>query len=268
MMRRSLTLVAAAGISLATVITGSPASGAPAADPIAEGVKLRKAGRDQEALQLFQQAVEQQPTPRGIAQLGLCEHALGLWVDAEKHLEQALRDARDPWIAKNEKTLRADLAGVQSKLGSIEVWGTPAGATVSLDGHPAGTLPLAAPIRAVEGRRTLAVEAPGYHPQSLTIDVSAGTPAREHVALAPLAIGAAGPATMPASGQARPEALLSTSASSETAGTTERTPIYKRWWFWSAVAGVVVAGGVTAFLVSRSGGGGCPTAPGAQCFTW
>jgi hypothetical protein len=34
-------------------------------------------------------------------------------------------------------------------------------------------------------------------------------------------------------------------------------PIYKRWWFWTGVGAVVVAGSVTAFMLNRSSGNGC-----------
>jgi tetratricopeptide (TPR) repeat protein len=33
-------------------------------------------------------------------------------------------------------------------------------------------------------------------------------------------------------------------------------PVYKRWWFWAVLGGVAVAGGLTVFALSRSGGGG------------
>ena len=60
------------------VNAGGVARAADASDPIAEGIRLRKAGHDQEALVLFQRALAQTPSAKAAAQLGLCEHALGM----------------------------------------------------------------------------------------------------------------------------------------------------------------------------------------------
>jgi tetratricopeptide (TPR) repeat protein len=38
---------------------------------------------------------------------------------------------------------------------------------------------------------------------------------------------------------------------------SEESPFYKTWWFWTAVGGVVVAGTVTAFLLTRSTSNAC-----------
>jgi len=41
-------------------------------------------------------------------------------------------------------------------------------------------------------------------------------------------------------------------------------PIYKAWWFWTGVGAVLVAGGVTAYLLTHSSGGSCSSA-GVPC---
>ena len=259
------------------VNAGGVARAADASDPIAEGIRLRKAGHDQEALVLFQRALAQTPSAKAAAQLGLCEHALGMWVDAEVHLLQALGEPKDPWIAKNTSTLRADLAAVQAKLGSVEVWGTPEGATVSVDGVPVGKLPLSTPLRVVQGRRVLTVEAPAFRPQSLTVEVTAGTALREHVALAAVTVpsseaaaattgsaagaSSSGPGGMPDAGS-----KIDLRASPNPQGEPESPPIYTRWWFWTAVAGVVVAAGATAFVLTR--GESCAKMGDTPCTTW
>ena len=260
------------------VNAGGVARAADASDPIAEGIRLRKAGHDQEALVLFQRALAQTPSAKAAAQLGLCEHALGMWVDAEVHLLQALGEPKDPWIAKNTSTLRADLAAVQAKLGSVEVWGTPEGATVSIDGVPVGKLPLTTPLRVVQGRRMLTVEAPGFRPQSVTVEVT-GTALREHIALAAVAVlpsesaaattgsaarassDGAGPGGVPEAGS---KVDLRTAPNPQ--GEPASPPIYTRWWFWTAVAGVLVAAGATAFVLTR--GESCAKMGDTPCTTW
>ena len=47
---------------------------------IKRGNELRRSGRDQQALPLFEKAYEVAPSPRTAAQLGLCEVVLGYWL--------------------------------------------------------------------------------------------------------------------------------------------------------------------------------------------
>ena len=271
-------------VRLAAVALIVTAAGlARAADPealIQGGLELRKTGRDQDALALFQQAVEAKRTPRGLAQLGLCEQALGLWPAAERHLEEASKgEGDDAWKKKNAKALRESLTFVKGKVGSVEVWGTPAGAAVVLDDSAAGTLPLRAALRVAEGRRTLRVEAPGYVAETRTIDVRGGTEVREHVALArafrepaPANVATAVPRAedAPPPSQARPvRSVLDAPPASQSGGdvSEQATPFYARGWFWTAIAVGVVAAGVTTYLVVRNDhAGGCVPQSGAPCW--
>ncbi len=38
----------------------------------------------------------------------------------------------------------------------------------------------------------------------------------------------------------------------------EGAPVYKKWWFWTAVGAVAVVGGVGIYYATKSGGGGSP----------
>src|SRR5205814_308990 len=111
------------------------------------------------------------PSGRATAQLGLCEQALGLWVDAETHLKAALARPSEPWIHKNSAMLREALDHVQARLASLELWGSPAGARILVDGQHVGSLPLPHPIRVVDGSRVVTVEASGFISQSRTLEI-------------------------------------------------------------------------------------------------
>lgn len=230
---------------------------------------------------LFQQAVERKPTPRALGQLGLCEHSLGMWLDADAHLEEALRSAKDPWIVKNTATLRGDLARVQNHLGSIEIWGTPDGAAVSIDGRQRGTLPLPAPLRAIEGPRVVTIEASGFVPEVRTIQLQAGDVLREHVTLSAKRVAKVEPALVPMlktdpevappDPAAPPVAIVGTTPTSNSAAGAAADgddPFYKRWWFWTAVGVVAVGTGVSVFLLTRKSNS-CPAGAGTTtCVTW
>lgn len=245
---------------------------------ITQGVQLRRQNRDQEALPLFKKAWESDPNGRASGQLGLCEQALGLWVDAETHLKAALARSSEPWIRKNGAMLREALAHVQGRLASLDLWGTPAGARVLVDGQAVGTLPLSSPIRLVDGSRVVTVEAKGFISQSRTLEIKPSSALREHIALAPVALGASPPvADSPAARPVAPVAAAAagpqvdlrpsnpdaTVAAGEPPSAVDQ-PFYKRWWFWTAV-GVVVVAGTIVTVRELSSSSGCQAAPGGTC---
>lgn len=151
--------------------------------PIHAGNELRRAGRDDEALTLFQRAWESCRSPRARAQMGLAEAALGRWLEAEQHLTEALARNDDEWIVRNHAQLFAVRAQVTEHLGSLELRGGVDGAEVLLDDHVVGTLPLPAPLRVVAGSATVTVRAPGYVTALRTTVVRPGQLVRERVEL-------------------------------------------------------------------------------------
>jgi hypothetical protein len=129
---------------------------------IRQGVALRMKKQDERALPLFQQAYDRARTARTAGQLGLAEMALGYWTDAERHLLEALESPDHPWIAKNRAALESTLAQARAQIGELVVTGSPAGASVTVNGRDAGRLPLVSPIRVNKGVIEVQVRAPGY----------------------------------------------------------------------------------------------------------
>ena len=150
---------------------------------IGRGIALRREGKDAEALDLFKQAAETSSTPRALAQMGLAEQALGRWVEAETHLKVALDHPNNPWITRNRDTLTRSLEAIGERLGSIELTCDVAGATVLMNGVPAGQTPLSEPLRAVAGTVVIEINAVGFHPMTRSLQVAAGSLARENVTL-------------------------------------------------------------------------------------
>jgi hypothetical protein len=147
------------------------------------GVDLRRAHKDTEALDVFKQLFEQEKTPRVLAQLGTAEQALGLWVEAEGHLQEALKYDHDPWIKKNGETLTKALAEIHHHLGTIDVWGEPPGAEVLVDGKVVGTLPLGSPVPVVAGDFPVTVRSPGYFERTIVVNVRPNQASRERFVL-------------------------------------------------------------------------------------
>jgi hypothetical protein len=260
------TLVAASWIASTPVANVHPAWAADAEDLAKQGLALRREGKDQEALPLFQEAARRDATPRALAQLGLCEQALGLWLAAETHIMTALENDQDPWIRKHEPALRESLVVVKEKLGAIEVWGTPAGARVSLDGQRVGNLPISQAIRVAEGRHVLMVEALGFLSDSRILNVRPGALTREHFGLASADVAGASPALspLPLPSPSAPTASGPVPAHPERPGPLPTGPVYgqgqadappppgaaselptwRRVLPWSLLAGAVVMGAV------------------------
>ena len=88
-----------------------------------------------------------------------------------------------------------------------------AGASITLDGKPWGTVPRTAEIK--PGVHQLEIHKPGFAPWSTTVQVEAGTKVDIPVMLQ--AEGGAG------------------------GGAAGSTPVYKKWWFWAVVVGGAAA---------------------------
>jgi hypothetical protein len=175
---RAATAVALA-LALIAGLASAPVLATDAAELIKEGVALRRQGNDTEALKKFQQAFETDKSPRVLAQIGLAEQALGRWISAHEHLNEALAAKSDGWIAKNRATINDALSVVGDHVGRIEILGGAPGAEVRIDGVPRGTLPLRGPLTLTTGTVTIDLSAPGFVPVQRTAVVRARQTSRE-----------------------------------------------------------------------------------------
>jgi hypothetical protein len=225
---------------------------------IRQGIEHRRRQDDAAALPLFQRAYELHHSPRSAAQIGLDEIALGRWIDAERHLQEAVAASSDPWIRKNQVVLLQSLERVRSQLGSLEILGSPVGAEVVVEGEVRGTLPLARPIRARIGPCRVDIRSPGHTPITRTFEITPTALTRETINLAaepaapaPLVrlaptsdVAAAG------SGGSRPVARIR--AQPAEPSDSASPSILSRWWFWTLVGAVAIGSGATAYALTRS----------------
>jgi hypothetical protein len=141
---------------------------------VKNGTELRKQGKDQQALPLFQRAYDIAPTGRTSAQLGLCEMQLGYILAASDHIAESLR-AKDPWVEKYRTVLEESLGLVNRQIAKISVSGSPVGAEVFIDDNVVGRLPLEAPVRVVAGSpKKVEVRSAGYVEGVETVDLQGG----------------------------------------------------------------------------------------------
>ena len=256
MFRLAALFLAAAGFVVVTH-EGSAGAAPSAAELITEGLNLRRAGQDADALPKFEAAYAAEKTPRAAAQLGLCLQALGRWSEADPLLAESLLSVNDPWVKKNRDTIKDSLEEVKSHVGRVEVLGEPAGAVVLVAGRRVGTLPLAKAVVVNEGAIDVELSLPGYKRAEKAVNVAGGSyqrvvlrlealPAQSHSQDKQRVFRADAPVPDPdpAPSEETPSMLSATSEPAK--------PITKNPWFWAGV-GVVVVGAI-ATVVILSGG--------------
>lgn len=145
---------------------------------IHQGIEMRRARRDSEAIALFQRAYEVRATARARAQLALAEQSLGRWIAAEADLRAAL-ETGDAWVLRNRETLQSALDFVSAHLGWLTVSSNVQGARVAVNEEEIGAVPMKSPVRVVAGSAAVHVEADGYLPTDRLVQVEPGEQATE-----------------------------------------------------------------------------------------
>lgn len=183
-----------------------------------------------EAREQFARAHALFPSARTLRGLGMSEFELRNYVDAVTRLEEALASKQRPLTGTLREQTVALLQRAKGYVGEIVLHVTPSSTRVHVDGFP--TEPSAnGRLRLEVGDHVLEFSAQGYlnerralkirGEQVLELQISLSQPS------APLTAGA-----MPA------------------AERKDETPLYKRWWLWTGVGAVVVAGVVAGVLVA------------------
>ncbi len=179
-----LTVFSSFAVALLAVAFLSPVAHAQSAEVLLQqGLDMRRQQRDAEALQHFQDAYQLNQSAQALAQIALAEQALGSYVDAEAHLQQALAVQGDIWIDGRRAQLSQALGQISAQLGTVELSGGIPGAQVLVNGVERGTFPQAASLRIRAGSAVIEIRAQGYLPVQRTVVVMAGGIARESIQL-------------------------------------------------------------------------------------
>lgn len=155
-------------------VATEPNAEAAAEQLIREGIELRRLGDDQAALKKFESALETKETARTLAQLGLCELAVGRYAGAVTHLTAALGRKNEPWISRNQHVLRESLEQAKLRIARVWVKGEPLGSAVRVNGELVGVLPLEQPALVDEGTADIEVTADGFVTWNQPAAVQAG----------------------------------------------------------------------------------------------
>lgn len=152
---------------------------------IARGLELRREGKPEQALEMFQRAHAVAPSPRTLGQMGIVEGTLEHWTEAETHLTAALAAPTDPWVKKQQALLQSALESVKTHIGQIVFAGT-AGAAVTVAGISVGTLPTIAPVRVAAGTVLVTASSPNAKQFVERVEVQAGMQTAVRINLQPI----------------------------------------------------------------------------------
>ena len=187
----SLSLSRSLSRSLALALALAPALAIPSLvyaqiDPdLTRGRSAREAGDHTAALSAFSAAWEHTSAPIARAEMALEELALGDFVLAEAHATDALAFATDPEVAALLPALTHARDDAAAHLGSLDVRCLE-GCVITIDGHPAGTTPLAHLVRVTSGTHVVHADLEDYEPAQASVDVA--VLAIERVTLEPVYI--------------------------------------------------------------------------------
>jgi len=127
--------------------TGSPEAKARAQALVKEGTKLYD-GSPGEALEKFKQAYAEYASPKLFFNIGLANRDLGRPVEAIESFERFLAEVKDsPELTEARKSV----AELKTKVGSLLIECTTAGAEIGVDGKLVGLAPLANSVRVTPG---------------------------------------------------------------------------------------------------------------------
>lgn len=244
--------------------SSSPASNlqdkAKAKGLLSEGSALYKKGDYASALAKFEAAYAAYPSPKLWFNIGQANRDLGRPVEAVDAFEKFLTLAADASPDTNEAA-RSSVTELRKELGQLRIECETPDAEISIDGKSVGRTPLPKAILVTPGRHQVTAVHTGTASAVESTEVGAGGIRTVVVLLVsnlpppptPL------PPPTPAVASSTPPALDLSKKPEPTRpdGPTTAQPFYKTWWFWTGASAVVVAGTVSAIVLSRHSSGPC-----------
>jgi len=151
----------------------SPEAKAKAQSLLREGARLYEKGALLPALEKFNEAYTEFPSPKLLFNIGQTSRDLGRFVDAMVAFERFLdEDPEAPPDMIDEA--KKSIAELQSKLGKLRIQCSKAGAEVSVDGKPVGVSPITQPIWAAQGNHQVTARLPDTIPAVEDVEVNPG----------------------------------------------------------------------------------------------
>jgi tetratricopeptide (TPR) repeat protein len=220
------------------------------------GTRLYDVREYADALKEYKAAYIAKPDPAFLFNIGQCYRKMGKNAEAIDFFQQFLKKAPpdDPNRALVEVRIRNIEAGISADYDPFDHSG---------DVHAPPPVVKTEPIPTPEPVPPPTVKAqPSPPPQPVPAATAKAQPSPPPEPILPPASNPFLPADQPTAQQplATPQHALQPAGLDLTAAAPGKedpaaSPIYEKWWFWTGVGAVVVAGAVTAVALSSSGGG-------------
>jgi len=196
---------------------------------------------------LFERAHALEPSARTLRALGLTSVRLKHYDRARHELETALLDARQALTTEQRTQVTEALRWMDETLSVLRVVVTPPEAQVRIDGEPVSD-----EVTLEPGKHELRVEASGYVPLDRTFACERAQHRTLEIALQRVEL------------RPRPEDVLATPTvpATSTPAAVSDGSVLERWWFWTAVGALIVAGGTAAVFAAVDSSEAQPEPPG------
>lgn len=195
---------------------------------------------------LFERAHALDPSARTFRALGLTAVNLKHYDEARHDLVAALSDSRQPLGNEQRAQVSDTLRWMDSTLSVLQVVATPPEAQMLIDG-----VSVSNEVTLDPGKHILRVEAAGYAPLERTFACQPAQHRTLELALQRVDL------------QPRAADMTSSPAPSLTSATAATdSSVWSRWWFWTAVGLVVIAGGTAAVIAATTHSDQQPEPPG------
>lgn len=182
MRRRSVAAAVAIALALGGVTTGAGATGpAPSAADVAsakrlfaQGLKLYGEGSYREALAAFQHAQALSPRASIQRNIAQCHRDLKDFASAYEAYQLLLSQYGATLSAADKRAIQRAIDELAMLTGTVTIGVADPGAAVAIDGHDAGTTPLAAPLRVNLGPHVVTVTKAGFETLQKEVKLSGG----------------------------------------------------------------------------------------------
>lgn len=232
-------------------VSASAQSSDPAARAYQHGLEALRGARYGEAALAFEDSYRASPVPGVLYNLALAYRGAGRSQLAVETFARYLREGGAAVPADRRAAVERAIGELRVGLSTIECQVTPRDATLMLDGR---VVVCDGSMLVDPGEHVVAARADGYLDAQETVRPTAGvtvTFRRELVRRpAPVVTPPVAPPVTVAT-VAPPPAPRVLPTPHERPAQVESTPVYHRWWFWTAIGAAVVGGAVLAVVLAN-----------------
>lgn len=221
-------MVTCLALVLATAASAQKPTGPPGGRTVAvpifkEGIALFDQGYYLKAIVKFKLAYYHFPSPKIHTRLALCYKWLGNNLQALEHYERFLEAFKNPTTQADKvlvKQVKMEVRNLLMLVGQLTIqMAKPAGADIRVNGLKIGEAPIDRTLRLVPGPINVTATHKGFYTFKRDLQLNPSQKVTVKISLVKI----------------KPKVIKKVVMIHE-------TPIYKRWWFWTAI-GALVAGG-------------------------